>query len=589
MTASPSTPLDRSVDRPARLFGWLARQRVPMLALSLVFGIAWVVCQATWPVLLGNAVDAAADGFGAHLVLPLLALAALVVAQSTAGILNYRTSYTNYLHASLRLARLVGVQLNRAGRALEQETSAGEVVVSATTDASRVGRIFDILPRLVGAVLAWVGVTITLFASSTELGVLAAVSVPVACAALALLVRPLESKQGEQRGKLGVLTSLGSDAAAGLRVLRGIGGEEEFVARYRRQSGDVRSAGLRLAKVQAWLGSAQVFLPGLVVAVVVIYGAGLVLDDRWTAGELVTAYGFSAFLALPISIGVEAIATFTGAAVSARRILDVLRVEPIVAEPDSPAPAPTATEPLVDVASGLVVRPGVLTAVVGADPDSAAELVRRLGRYDDRDAEQKPVLWAGTPLTALPVREVRRRVMVAEPVAHLFSGTLLEGLDPLWTGNGDAATRTERVMAAVRTAAAEDVLAARAEGLAEHVNERGRAFSGGERQRLSLARALLVDPEVLVLIEPTSAVDARTEQLIADRVAAVRRGRTTVVVTESPLLLLHAEEIAVLEDGRVAVQAHPDELQRSAAPAARLFRSIVRRAEGEVEDAAPDR
>ncbi|HEY8590540.1 MAG TPA: hypothetical protein VIL55_13435, partial [Naasia sp.] len=111
MSAPASSSTASRPDTPARLFLWLARQRVPTLVLSVVFGIAWVACQALWPVLLGNAVDAASQGFGTHLAIPLIALAVLVIAQSTAGILNYRFSYTNYLHASLLLARLVGTHL----------------------------------------------------------------------------------------------------------------------------------------------------------------------------------------------------------------------------------------------------------------------------------------------------------------------------------------------------------------------------------------------------------------------------------------------------------------------------------------------
>ena len=588
--SDPQTRAPASALRsPARLMMWLAGQYKKTLIGSILLGIAWVLCQVLWPILLGGAVDAISTGFDAHLVGPLLVLAVLVISQSTAGTLNYRLSYLTYLRSTIRLGRMVGRHITEVGGAVLDTTTSGEVVVGATADAAKVGKVFDLAPRLVGSVLAWLAVAAIMSASSIELGLVALVSVPVASGVLALLIRPLEARQGAQRGKLGALTALGGDAAVGLRVLRGIGGEAEFVARYRSRSQEVRRAGTHLATVQAWLSSAQVLLPGLVVALVVTYGAGLVLNDQWSAGELVTVYGFSAFLALPVATGVEAIATITGANVSARRILNILSIRPLVTEPAAPAAAPPPDATLTDVASGVMVRPGLLTVIVSPDPNAAADIARRLGRYDDRGASEHPVLWGSTPLTDLAVSEVRNRIVVAEPVAHLFTGRLIDGVDPLGVDDGSDDARVDRVTAAVTASAAEDVVSSRREALFEIVGERGRAFSGGERQRLSLARALLSDAEVLVLIEPTSAVDARTEQLIAERLTNYRRGRTTVVVSASPLITGHADEVALLQEGRVVAQRSPDALRSASDFEGELYRAIVHRGEPEEQHAATDR
>jgi ABC-type multidrug transport system fused ATPase/permease subunit len=143
----------------------------------------------------------------------------------------------------------------------------------------------------------------------------------------------------------------------------------------------------------------------------------------------------------------------------------------------------------------------------------------------------------------------------------------------------------------VSAAAATETVEALPHGLHEQVHERGRSFSGGERQRLSLARALLTDAEVLVLIEPTSAVDSRTEGRIAERLAEARRDRTTVVVSASPILLAKAQRIAVLSHGHLVGEGRHDELLGRQDAAARLYRSIVlRTAEREGSaDAAADR
>lgn len=130
------------------------------------------------------------------------------------------------------------------------------------------------------------------------------------------------------------------------------------------------------------------------------------------------------------------------------------------------------------------------------------------------------------------------------------------------------------VDAALHVAAAEDVIDALPDGLDTVITERGRSLSGGQRQRLALVRALVADPEILVLDEPTSALDAYTESVVASRLADARRGRTTVVVTTSPLLLDRADRVVVLARGRVVAEGTHAELRSDP-----TYRQIVDRAE----------
>ena len=167
----------------------------------------------------------------------------------------------------------------------------------------------------------------------------------------------------------------------------------------------------------------------------------------------------------------------------------------------------------------------------------------RLGRYRDSS-----VHLGGVPLEDLSRTTVRELILVADNDARLFTGPLRETLDPRGRA-GDA-----QLAAALSVASAQDVVEALPDGLASMVAERGREFSGGQQQRLRLARALLADPPVLVLVEPTSAVDAHTEARIAARLRSARAGRTTVVVTTSPLLLDRADHVVYLEGGRVRAQ-----------------------------------
>jgi len=188
----------------------------------------------------------------------------------------------------------------------------------------------------------------------------------------------------------------------------------------------------------------------------------------------------------------------------------------------------------------MTVHSGLLTALAAATPEEAVMVADRLGRYRDGAATLD-----GVPLRELDRATVRELILVADNDARLFTGPLRETLG----GRDDSGRR-----AALHTADAGDVVP---DGLDVRVAERGREFSGGQQQRLRLARALLADPPVLILVEPTSAVDAHTEARIAARLRDARAGRTTLVVTTSPLVLDRADEVAYVEDGRVrAVGTH---------------------------------
>ena len=319
-----------------------------------------------------------------------------------------------------------------------------------------------------------------------------------------------------------------------------------------------------MAKVQSLLDAAEVALPGIFVVAVTWLGARLAVAGQVSVGELIAFYGYAAFLVLPVRTVTEAADKFTRALVGARRAVEVLALQPELVSGSS-APEPPSGAALVDGQSGLVVEAGQLTAVVAGVPEEAAAIADRLGRFADGDE----VRLGGVALRDLPLEVVRRRVLVSEHDPRLFTGRLGDELDP--TG----AAPPERVLAAVDTASAGDVLEALPDGLDSEVAERGRSFSGGQRQRLVLARALVADPEVLVLVEPTSAVDAHTEARIADGLAAARPGRATVVCTTSPLLLDRADKVALVAGGRVVAEGtHRDLLDTEP-----RYRAVVTRGE----------
>jgi ABC-type multidrug transport system fused ATPase/permease subunit len=540
--ADPGVPDTRS---PARLLIWVGRHQVATLLAGVLFGVLWMVAQALMPFAIGRAIEnGIVDNDNRALALWAGVLLGLGLTQAVAGIMRHRYAVFNWLQASFRLAQVVSHHSARSGPAVRAQHSTGEVVATVANDAMRAGGAFDITARLSGALVAYIVVAFILLSTSIELGLIVLLGVPVLVLLLGTVIKPLQARQREQREEVGKLTALGADTAAGLRVLRGIGGEQAFFARYRDRSQDVRHAGVRVALPQSTLDAAQVFLPGLFVVIVTWIGARFAISGEIGVGELVAFYGYAAFLVIPLRTAAEAVDKVTRALVGARRMLDVLSAEPHVPEPESPASEPPTGVPLIDLRTGLVVEPGLVTCLVSARPEEAARIADRLGRFGG-DGE---VTLGGVPLADLALEAVRRRIVVSEADPVLFAGTLRTELDPWGRADDDA------ILAAISVANAEDVLETLPDGLDTDVDERGRSFSGGQRQRLVLARALLAGADVLVLVEPTSAVDAHTEARIARRLRGARAGRTTVIVTTSPLVLDQADRVVLIENGRVVAE-----------------------------------
>jgi ABC-type multidrug transport system fused ATPase/permease subunit len=581
ITLPDSVPARLAVGSPGRFVLSLAVRQRRTLLMAAVMGTAWTLCQAALPLLVGRTVDAGVvEADGSALVLGCLALVLLGAVSALTGLLRHRLACANWLQTAMRSQQLVGHHVADQGSAIGAATTTGEVVETVATDAPRLADMFDVLARAIGSVVAYVAVSVLLLRMDLIVGIWVTVGLPVLGATLATIVRPLQARQKQHRENEGRLTALGADTVAGLRVLRGIGGEQQFLARYTERSQQVRQAGVLMAGPQSVLDAGHVLLPGVFVVVLTWLAAHGALDGRLSAGELVTIYGFAAFLRLPLETATEVLGKAVRARVAAGRIVAVLQRR------DAPlhgaaaiAAMPPSGAVLRDPESGLRLTPGRLTGLVTADPQEAEQLVDRLAG-PGRPAAPQPAPGSGgvrsrsgaarlgpVPLVDLPVDAVRERILISEAEPRLFSGILRTELDPY-----ERHSDTE-VLAAIRTADATDVLAALPDGLSTRVEERGRAFSGGQRQRLVLARAVLADPEVLVLVEPTSAVDAHTEARVAQRLRDARLGRTTLVTTASPLLLDLCDRVVFLVDGRVAAEGTHRELVRGCAG----YRQVVLR------------
>ncbi|MFB4270157.1 ABC transporter ATP-binding protein [Nonomuraea sp. GTA35] len=534
--ADPGVPDIRS---PLRFLWWNARrQTVPLLG-GIGYASLWWLVQALMPFVLGKGIESVTAKDTGSLLAWSAILLGLGLLQAFTGIMRHRMAVYNWLAAAYRTVQLTSRQAARLGATLPKRLSTGEVVSVGNSDIAHIGSSMDILLRGVGSILAIVTVTVILISTSLPLGLLVLFGVPLMAFAVGPLLRPLHRRQQAQRELSGELSTRAADIVAGLRVLRGIGGEQVFAARYRAESQRVRHAGVRVAGVESVLEGAQTVLPGLLIAIVTGVGASFAVAGDIPTGQLVAFYLYAVFLIGPTRTLTEAADKLTKGHVAAGRVIRILSIEPEV----SGGSGASEGGVLRDSYSGVTLQPGTLTAVAAADPDDAIAIADRLGRYVEGD-----VTFGAAELRTLPLEQVRSRILVADNGARLFNGRLRDELDVR------GAATDAQIREALGAACATDILEALPDGLDARVAEAGREFSGGQQQRLRLARALLTDPEVLILVEPTSAVDAHSEARIAERLAKARSGRTTMICTTSPLVLDRAEHVIYVENGRVLAE-----------------------------------
>ncbi|SDD37565.1 ABC transporter transmembrane domain-containing protein [Auraticoccus monumenti] len=532
-----------------RLVGQMFRRQRRDTVLCASFWSVHQICEALVPVAIGLVIDlAVGPSDGEAMAWSVLGVFVLFAVLTFAWRTGFWFLSRAVLEESHRL-RVTAVRRVITGRGIRTERQTGELLSIATSDAQASAELLELGSRVVSALIGLLVTTVVLVRIDLTLGLAMMVGIPLLVLALNALGPLVERRTSTQQQAIGLAAATAADLLAGLRPLRGFGGVQEASRRYRTTSRTSLRATVGAARAGATFVGASTFTTGLLLAVVALVAGWFALQGRISVGELITIVGLAAFITDPVLNLADCVFQLATSRASAARLAELLDAPELALAGDRPAsPGPLV---LRDVRTpgldglDLEVRPGEVVGVVTAELAAADALTELLSGA--RTPDSGTVELAGTPLGTLDLPSVRR-VLLAEPhTVDLFGTTLREVLQ-----TGPAPEEAELARAVRAASLTELVGPDGTDGLERELLDHGSNLSGGQRQRVAMARALLADRPVLVLRDPTTAVDGVTEHAMAEGLRGLRSrpDRSTVLVTTSAPLLARCDRVVLVVGGR---------------------------------------
>ena len=416
-------------------------------------------------------------------------------------------------------------------------------------------------------VLTVVGVTVVLFVVDWRLALIALWITPVLVAVAYRYSHVSHPILRDVQQELGVVATVAEESIVGVHVVKAFAQEDRRQAQFERASGSVFEATVRAFRQRALYVPLLSFLPMLAQAAVLLAAGRLVVSGSLSLGDFFLFNLLLAMLIVPLrSLGMW-VGQAQRATASGERIFEVLDEPEGVADRPGAGPLPPGPgeirfegisfgyrpERLVLEDVELDIPAGRTVALIGHTGSGKTTLAALVPRFYDATAGR--VVVDGVDVRDVTRRSLRREIGVISQDPFLFSATVRENI----AFGADDAT-DEQVVEAARAAQAHEFVEALPEGYDTVIGERGITLSGGQRQRLAIARAILIDPRILVLDDATASVDATTEARIREGLAEVMRGRTTIIIAHRLSTIQLADEVVVLERGRVSARGTSAEL-----------------------------
>ena len=540
------------------------------VAITALSAAGLMACSVTLPYLTGRVIDDVLGAGDRDALAPLVAaVAAVVVIRMAFGVVRRWVSGRVSLAVEFDLRAHLFSHLQRMSLAYFDRMPVGQLMSRATSDLQTVrfflgyGLIFLFMQAftliIVAGVLLWM---------NWRLALLALLMGPALLVVAWRYSRRSNPVQIDVQQRVAEVTEMAEESAVGIRVIKAFGREADRTERFGATSRRAFDRSMDGARLRAIYQPLMGFIPVLGLGVVLIYGGVLTIDGDMSLGEFVAFYLYLTLLMAPFrSLGML-VGQAQRAIAGGTRIFEVLDATSEIAEsPHAWALPPgdgeirfegvsfafTPDSPTVLCDIDLTIPAGRTVAVIGLTGSGKTTLTQLIPRF--YDVSEGRVLLDGVDVRDLRLAELRQAIGMVSQDPFLFSTSVRENI-----AYGRPEATEDEVRAAARMAQAESFIDALPEGFETVVGERGFTLSGGQRQRVAIARALITDPRVLILDEATASVDASTEREIQDALRAVMRGRTTVVIAHRLSTLSLADELVVLDAGRIAARGSHEEL-----------------------------
>lgn len=578
------TPAAADGPRPGVLRS-VVRTHRRMLWWVLPMGVVSEGLEMLVPIGLGLVIDHGIVGGDLRFtILGALAVVLLRLVGAGAWILQFLASQRACMLERHRLrVAMTGAVLDPRSRRIDRP--AGEVLSIATSDADKASDVLDMLPWVVPSLVVVLGATAWLMVLDVWLGLAMLLGIVAMVVVIRVITPTLSKRYDDQQSQAAEAAATATDLVHGLRVLQGLGVQSRARALYRRRSRVALEAALVNARYSGISSGLTTLVTGLMLAAVVVIAAQRTLAGDLSIGVLIAVVGVARTVMGMLQGLAGAPVWWAGMSTSARRVRDLLgdlgrtvddeelTLDRLTTQRDDRGDTPGGLAERRGAAGGLhlagtttgtldgldlTVEDGSVVAVACADVRDADAVVETVSGRTDGGARV-----GDRPITPEGRMRLRADLLVEPHVVDLFDGTLREQLatrapDSVVTDGSDDTWADE----ALHAAGASDLLRILPEGYDTRILDRGSNLSGGQRQRIALARSVAADPPVLVLQDPTTAVDAVTEQHIAEALVAARRrtDRATLILTRAPALLRQADRVVYLRGGRVVTEGEHTDL-----------------------------
>jgi ABC-type multidrug transport system fused ATPase/permease subunit len=501
----------------------------------------------------------------------LLATGAILLASSLRGLFAYGQGYLGQSLSNLvayDLRNMLYDHLQILDFSFHDEAETGQLMSRLTVDIEAVRNFVPMgLLRALLAVVYFAAITIILFTIDWQLALVTMICIPLLLTLATQVARRLRPLWQRVQNETGVLGTIMQESLSGVRVVKAFVREEFEINKYEVKNRELRELNMSAMRMSAWNQPLMVLVLNIITVLIVWVGGVAVIGNRINLGVLVAVTQYILLLATPVRTLGFVVTWFLRGLSGGVRIFGIMDTQPSITDAPNAVALQKARgevryehvnfaysngrEVLHDI--NIDAKPGQLIAILGATGSGKSTILHLLPRFYDTTSGR--VLVDGYDVRDLTLLSLRRNIGLVLQDVFLFNATLRDNI-----AFGVEHATDEEIIAAARIARVHDFALDLPDGYDTWVGERGVTLSGGQKQRVAIARTLLLDPQILILDDSTSSVDMETEYLIQQALDAVMKGRTSFVVASRLRTIKNADQILVLDKGRIVERGTHDEL-----------------------------